>query len=1000
MLRMLVFTVILALVAVAAWLLLGPEGHRPSRHRGAGERDASESPSPPVLRGGKPEAPAAPGGQEDRDGATADPAEEAIRVEGRVIDERRRPVAGAAITVRRGGEIVANTKSNAQGEFVVSPGSMPATIELAGLQVIEGDRCARMSLYLRPRMRRAFSLGSLVLRPTSRLDALVTVDGTPAPGARVVVMDARDTRSTGRMAEARTDGRGRVHLGGLAASRVRVFAHVEGRGRGMVESSLPPESVPVRIELPPDRTLDVTVKHAVTGEPVSGAEVFVSGRGTTHPPLGTGCLPELPPLHTDQAGYVRVTGLPAGHLRLVARGPASGLPARQSVSVPPEATEAEVLLHSHRNLRFPIRPSSAGAPAEGTPLEVVRYQPVAGDDDGSVRAYVADDHVVIESFPPNFDWGHVLAPDGRWASFRAPAPVPGRTVEDVFFRPSRDVIVRLTTTDGRVLAGEWLWLLIRPRGRGVPQRTDERGLATWPRLQGERAIVMWTPEERGFGTPVAEVKLGTLGDVTQAVVEAPARVRIAVTIDGKPGLPVAYSVHAPDTDPRRAGQARDVIDPEIEEDVETGEVAFRWLPPSGASPFEVTIEADGYAPVTVALAQAADGTWEGVAALRKATVLTVRVVPPEDPRWHVMLERWDEGAREFLAAPNESSMRPARGGTREVQRYECLRPGRYRLRELVTKHTSAPFDVGTGGVVVEVPFDLSVVVLVEGKVLLPEGEDAAFAQVVVDKETEPGRMPERPTYVSADGKFQYRALRGRRLKFRVTHPLLRAAAGGGVQEIVVGEETPVLRLERGVEVVFRIEGSDFTTPAPDARVYGGPHFSGPVLVRAAPADEWTSEIPALHALGREGTFRLAIQGPGRWTLRVEMEGHVPIDLKSVEIKEGVNDLGTLQPVRGARLRLLLQASGGALPAFVQAKAVYMGEVPYSRSAWKVEPGDPPYVVIEGLGPGRFRVTLSLPEEPKPGRGGTAPRPPQYVPRFEQEVESDGEREIVVEVDLR
>lgn len=997
---------VIAAVLAAGWYALGPAGEEPADRAARQGEDSLLESAPPTLRGSEPAA-VLPGDEAaETAGASAPTGDDSILATGRVVDTRRRPVAGASITARSRGtalaSTIASTKSDAQGAFTISLGPVPVTALSVALVAIKGDRGARASIYMSPRTPRTFRTRTLVLKPAHALEVLVVADGKPVSGAKVALLDDRDTGVTGLLATGRTDGAGRARFEGLVAARVSVFAHAEGRGRGRAQCELPHEGAAVQVELPPDRALEVTVKHADGGEPIVGAQVFVNDRHTRPMPSGTGCLPEMDLGRTDESGRLRVTGLPSGQLAVSARAeglaPTQGGMTWKSASVTPEGTQAEVLLYPYRTLRLPITPSAAGAPAEGTTLEVVRHQPIAGDDDGSVAARIEDGHVVISSFPPVFDWGHVLAPDGRWAAFRIPSPGPEAKLEGVFFRPSRKVVVRLVNSAGEALAGEWLWLIVRPRGRGTHRRTDAEGMAVFPALQGDKATVMWTPNERGFGTAIAEVDLGTPDDITEAVVEVPVQIRIALTVDGEARLPTSYSVRVPDAR-GGAGRLRSVVEAEIEEDADAAEIGLRWLGLAGGGALPVTIEAKGYTAVTVSPTLGSDGLWRGTAALRRATRLTVRVLPPEHKRWHVMLERWSEEFQGFFAAPSDSSMRPTRGASREIHIYNGLRPDRYRLCELVTKHTSEPFEIDARGGEVEIPFDLTVLLLVQGKVIVPEGEDPAFARVVVNPGVKPERMPDQSIIVKPDGTFEHRALRGSRVRLRVTHPLLRTAEEGGEREIVVGEDVPVLRLERMTTVVFRIEGNDFSSRPPDARILGGPHFSGPVQVRAARAESWTPKTPAVYALARDGTFRIALSDPGTWTLRVEVEGHVPIDFPTVQIKSGVNNLGTLRPVRGARLRLRLLTTSKVSPRFARAEAQLMGTVPYTRVGWKVEAGDPPSVLIEGLGRGRFRVTLSLLETPKGAQPAGPPRPPTYVERFVQEVDSPGEGEIVVDVRL-
>ena len=932
---------------------------------------------------------------------TTPPAREEITARGRVIDDRRVPLPGAVVRVERGGTHIASAVTDAEGAFAVCLGPKPLADSRALLHATLGSRGARVSIYLQRRAPTRFRLRPVVLRPSQALAVHVEADGQPRPGATVVLMGADEFGTFTRVAQGVTGPNGEWQAPSVFAEKVRAFAHAPGRGRGMSAGSLPADQDRLVVALPPDRTLDVYVTHATTGEPVAGAEVFARGKWGQRTPLGAGCLPDLPPQVSDASGRVRIAGLPLGPLDVVARSRSARLRSTgtglERVVAGPDDTRVELRLHPERVLRFPIAESTAGAPADGTPLEVVCYQLAPGDGGDGITARVTDDHVVIGGFPPGFDWGHVVAPDGRWAAFRALLPDSDAALADVFFRHARDVRVRLSGKSGQPLAGEWLRLHVSPRGRGKPQRTDEEGVCTWPRLVGKRAIVLWTPTEDGFGTPIAEVDLHSPADTTRVTIDAPFDVRLAVTVDGESALPPAYAVRVPFVEPSGGSHMRDLQDAEVEEDAGTGTLLFRYLgPPGGAAPV-VSVTSPGYRPITPGLERREDGTWHGVAVLEQATAVTVRVTPPQYSRWHAMLERFDATSERFAADPSDPTMRPTRGKTREVQRYEGLAPGRYRLRELVTGHTSSPFEVSAGREALEVVFDLSVLLKVTGRVFVPEGEDATFARVLVDwGRSEPGQLPKPPVAVAADGSFHYFAREGRRLALRVTHPLLQAAADAATQSVVTGGAPPEFRLERGSEIRFRVAGSDETTVAAPPRIGNAPRFRSPARVRMAPDSAGLGEADARLALGKAGSFRIAVVQPGRMSLRIEIEGHVPIDFDSVQIKEGVNDLGTLQFEVGAQVRLRLLVKKTQSPAFVQASAALVGEASYTQKAWKVEPGDPAYVLIKGLGAGQFRVSLALTTP----RGRTAPEglPTKEAP-FERVVESDGKSEIVVDVPL-
>jgi hypothetical protein len=958
------------LLVVGIWALLLRGGEDTAgRAPDAEPRPPAEDEGQPILKGQ-----AVPSDAEARSPLPDKEETDRLSIAGRILNERRFPVAGAVVVTKSVDGEIDRAVSGEDGRFVIGRGARPTSPTWRWLEATANEGAARLLLYIKPDAAPQYDYGPIVLRPRRSLQIRVTHGGAAVSGAEVIVTDAESLLRVAELGRMRTDDHGVALLDGIVAERVRAFAWAPGYGRAVGECAMPRDGNPLELALPPDRTLRVHVRKAGSEVPVADAEVWIAGAGTSGIARGgSGCLPPLPPLRTDAAGNVAVSGLPEGHLTVVARAPGFALPSDglqpRRVGAAPDQEEVTVELQPYRTLRFPIADGSAGAPPNGTELELKRYQPLPGYDEPGTAARVEDAHVVIDWFPPGGGWGRVEAPDGRWAEWRT--KYRSNLGDPVVFHHPRDVDVRLRFTDGMPAV-----------------KTDSEGRAFFPACIGGSATVMWSPVAHGFGTPLARVDLQSPPGPTEVRLAKPVDLAIRIVVDGVPRLPATYTVRVPDTDPVRLRRPREVTDQEYEEDPDAAEIRFRWIPITEGEAPEVTVEAEGYPPATVVPARSDDGIWRGRAELAASAALLVRVDVSEGVRHYLKVERWDEEKQAFTWDPRDPALRSGAKVDEGVYRYEGLRPGRYRLREHFTGTTTAPFDLRPGAGMIEVPFDLTTVVEVAGRVVAPDGEEPAFARVRVRAADDDEPQEVR---VNVDGGFTHRALRGQRLRFSVEHPVLQPAPIGGTVEIVAGGEGPVLHLVAAPQIAFRVEGFDYSTPKPDPRIVsvsaGG---GGPVRVRLAAAGASDPQgAPSRVPLAENGRFRLAVPKAGTWTMSVFMQGHVPLVVPSVEVPAaGVKDLGTLTLSEGALLTIRLHSASGKTPPWLHTQATHLGEPAYTANAMRVESGDPPVVKVYGLGPGRFRVKVMSP--PGPGAG---------TPALDREIDSDGSTPITLDLNL-
>jgi hypothetical protein len=187
---------------------------------------------------------------------------------------------------------------------------------------------------------------------------------------------------------------------------------------------------------------------------------------------------------------------------------------------------------------------------------------------------------------------------------------------------------------------------------------------------------------------------------------------------------------------------------------------------------------------------------------------------------------------------------------------------------------------------------------------------------------------------------------------------------------------------RGPEIAFLLEGSEYTSPRP---MPGGvPPPGGPIAVSFAPAGSPLPEFANARPVAVTGRFRFGVPTAGRWSLRIRRAGFVPRFFPEVEVGDGLTDLGTLVFSKGATLEVRLIGGSVVTHGFMAVRATLRGEPSYTAFGMQIQQGDPPFVRVEGLGPGTFHVAVQR----------------MYVkaaPLYEGDVVSDGETPLHVDV---
>ncbi|MEZ6010174.1 MAG: hypothetical protein R3F05_20755, partial [Planctomycetota bacterium] len=852
------------------------------------------------------------------------------RYTGIVVRHDGVPASGAALRVLWGDQEVGRATAAEDGSFLLELGEQDPARPHGLLRVRHGDEGLDRPLFLGANALHDAHLGRLELEPLHALDVRVARKGVLQAGVRVVVC----TDASGRhpSPEAVTDAEGRARFSDLAGATAAVHAVGRESGRAYVQVSLP-ASNGVDVELPDDRQATVRVVDGTTGQGVPNAEVFLGSAGALAPPLGPGCLPGMENLRTGVDGSLRVGGLPAGHVVVVARSEQLAMRnagwSVERVTLAPDADEVTVKLWPEQTLRFPIADTSEARPAAGDSLEVTRYQALEGWHTSTPRARIERDELVLESMPPGHDWGHVATQDGLFAMWTAPGE--GQVAKPVVFLHAREVEARFQYEDGTPAAGELLRAHISPRGMRPMVRADAEGRVTWSGLMGETLTVLWVPRESGWGSPIAQVELTAARAGLTVTLPRPLLIELLLQAAGQPATPKGLVVSV-----KGRGGVDSLDWPETRTDLEhvgPGRVRLRWLAAEGGVAPRVRLAAEGIAQVEVQPQLAEDGIWRATASVEGSAAVRVRVERQSGVRSHIRLERWEDATGRWLWLHDHVAVRNAAKPVDGVYAFLPLEAGRYRVAEHYSGIATEPVDLVLGEQVEQV-LDLTKAQHVVVRVEVPDGEDARYGSCDVRRMDPDSRVDVKSLVPLEDGSFELFAARGEHLELRASHPALHAIPEAVT--FVVGTDVPVLRFVRGPSLVFHLEDSKLASSTPDRRVTPSWHTSVSLSLLDSPSG---GERPRpLRAIGAEGRFRVALPRAGTQDVRVNVLGHVPIDLPGLRVGAGVVDVGTLRLDKGATLTVRVHTEGKRIQGFLRARATRLGDRPYEVSGYQPRPG--------------------------------------------------------------
>lgn len=922
-------------------------------------------------------------------GGLASAAPQAAKLAGRVVDERRFPVAGASVTIHGvpGAEPIVRT-TGADGSFSVEvpagdgDGDLPAEDDVARLLtffVTTSDRRVGDATERLPRSDEEWSYPPLrepiVVAPCGRLVVDVRDGEGPSPGTSLELRYPHGGRA---VTSALTDADGHAVIDPAPVGEFALFAKRAGRGRATVEAKIASgEEKPLRVELRPLRTLAVEFVDADSSEPIPGAIVEV--RRTADGPNPDACQQinrredfVAVPQRSDERGRLELRDLEAEsmltldpsaphHAELVAdpfgrphrgeQGPSrAGLPWRR-VSADAGSVRIEMKRLKPKTVRWRIIPGSAQVPPDGTSLEVRWHDDVRlhyRREDPPTRAVIRDGAVEIEEEargperpPVDFLTGWAEAPDGSIAELARPRGPGGGTA---CFAPGAALVVKLRAADGTPERDEpvSIWLEAFDESRASPRqeskRTDRDGVARFKSLRAGRFIVVAGGIERvvrlGGGETAIELDRKA-ADVAEVV--------LAFTIDGERRLPARWSLwtDGEDVTRRREDPARGelhifVTRPAPGCEIQVSFAGLEWeqiLRPLALPP--------GPGPLVVPFPVLRRGRGEAIARVRGAA----------DLRAFVVLERQDQESGRFeRLKPDVVFNAPWNQDPREEHRTD-LRPGNWRLAVPEMDRHGEPARVVEGGAPAELELDLASVAQVGVVWKVPAGEDGSFLDLEAVEPKGPasawnGGEPEWPLAPVGRARCDLRFDRTEPPPLVIRHPYLVGSKGNDAIDLRNPRSTITLHVEPGPLLTF--------TPAFERDV---PFVHGAFVTLT----ERGGEVKApdrRRALRRGDQFAMAPPAAGRYRVLIDPVAAAPVEFDDVTFDGGPRDLGPIRFAPGSTLHVHARATAPFAPPRLTARAVRIDGLPYERLS-SIEqsaraPNDPE---LAALGPGRFRITL-------------------------------------------
>jgi hypothetical protein len=973
----LVLLVLGAVLAAVHLLLREPDSsadHPGGEDAAELETAASTAPSAAVNLQGSPAAGAA---APARGVGPAPPTEAALApgevlVRGRLVAPDGAAARDGAVEIVHGDEVLARRSASTEGLFavLVRVGRIRGSTEI-GLRAMDaaGHRAEQQVWLASPAPRgsaspeagRAVDVGVVRLLTVHSLEIEVRLPAGGTPPA-LAQAGARGMTPFLPFASAhRTDAEGRLRLD-LPEGTTRLLAVAEGCGRQFAWVSVPRERPgPVVIELPPERLVTVEVVDGVSGAPVAGAEITASetvqAPGASYVTTAAWWPPLAPP-HTDASGRLVVRGLgPDQRLTLVANAAgyprAVGTPPRfQAARLGPDATSVRIEMAPPRTVRWPLGVGPVPPPPEGAAMEI---RPAPGtylaDEQIPTSGRIESAALVVAGWPPGFLHGLAVAPDGSMARLFA------KEGEDVgapiTFFPVRRIEVLLRYADGTPATG---WFVnVRNQGNNPlapPTPTGPDGRASIEGLYGgpHGLVEVHVSDRNGTwgGTPAGTVDLEKGDGSLEAVVERARDAVLCFSVAGELRLP---------PDPRISLGATYAAS--LERDEEAAEIRFPWRPQPGQAEAPLSIEADGYLPISRRVTVPPPGTPLVVdVVLEPAGAFVVRVALPGDGQARLAVQRWkaETSTWESLWLPMTRMGGYAQPDANGVIRFTPLATGRYRALDTMAGVASATVDVVPGGAVPEVAIDLGRSGWAKGRVIVPDGREPAGVTVHVEGVEDVAVWADVATRgvttsTQRDGTFTVRVPGDREVVLRPEAPTLRPHPTEGTARVSAPRGDLLLRLVQddtaSVTLDRPLGPGTGSVPAPGQ----GPTRAVCLYAGKAEGEPLLRTTARLEREGRGlvfGGFR-----PGTYTVWIDADPFAPVVLPDRVLGPGTTDLGEAAVAEGVRVSLhILLPEGRAAPrAFVwarrQMEPEYARRMDFQGTS----------AVLGGLGPGRWKIQV-------------------------------------------
>jgi hypothetical protein len=960
-----------------------------SRHA-AGEHDGAGS---PVVRDAESPAPS----------ASEPTPSDSVRAIGRVVDDRRQPVIGASVLLRRPAQDDAAQTTGQAGRFEFSL-ARPRfeRREVLFAFVVDGNRVgiAETSFVEKdgPLAADPVDFGAIVVRDGGALHVRALASDDKPVADAVVQAQLGETWRLGPRAT--TDAAGLATFAALPIGPVRLVATAldgsAGTGIARIDASAPNEAM---VRLAPTRDVDVVVRD-LEGQPIEGALVAVVERRLVDDQGVVGFVGrsegglafEPTPSPTDEQGRTRVRGLRpdlGGWITASKEGFESSHERSRptSIALPTEIAPIQLALQrpSPRVLRWHVRPGAAPVPPDGS---VIRLQKVSRSEfPGTIpppsQGRMEGGDLVVDSIvfgSPLTAWA--VAPDDSIAYVSDPNYSRGEST--IEFAPSRSLTVVLRDEGGRPLAG---WLVAasvdpRPRnrfeGNDLLERTDADGRATFRRLAPQHRVVRALYDDRSSSIQVGDADLES-GDVTlEATVPARFETILSIRIDGEPRLPASYELSA------WGGVARAAT----EEDPDRGELHVFFQRDAHPVARTLLLQAAGFVTARVPIVEPPPDAPPAVIAveMQHGATLLARVIPGPDhvPRPH--LERFDPTRGAFRKAADLPEWIQSPNSGVDGYEFTGLAPGRYQLAEGFQRQTingnsyvaSEPVELVAGGSAT-VTLDLSRLRPVNVRVLVPDGEPAYLARLLVlDRGTQVALEPN-PDYPTFPGLELSEAHdvgvwveEGGSLRVRAWHPWLVPSPDGGEREVHAGDHDVELRLERGVELRFPAPPNDDRYPAN-------------VTVELHREGDLATPVGTFFTADVGGTCRCAPLPVGTFNVLLDCNAFTPVVRHAVVFDGSPIDLGEIAWDHGSVLRVVSKdAEVGATANGFQLVMRHCGLPSYRRRSYPWRNDGLPIAL--GLGAGEFDVEVL--------------RTTDWSTCFSTRITLDGTSAVELPVDLR